>query len=191
MLLVQAMVACAPSPARRRKIRQSAQVRGLAGPMMGDESIPHDREVVMFQRVRMAYQFLAQSIKQTPAPRRPVRLNVVQLEERTTPAIGIDLVAPIDPPDVAHWVSAPPPIAPTPQVLACNAAVRADLFGVGDAGAEHVDALEEMLAAVQVEKKEAAVESAAAQPDTNDANVDADAGAAVIIEDMVYVPRVE
>src|SRR5438132_1178674 len=135
------MFACAPSPARRRKIRQSAQVPGLAGPIMVNERSSHDMEVDMFQRVKTAYQRIARVLKQAAAPRRSVRLNVVQLEERATPAMSFTLLAPIDPPSSMVVVVAPP-AAPVHQVLASDTSVRADLFGVGDAGEEQVNELE-------------------------------------------------
>lgn len=146
----------------------------------------------MFQRVRMAFEFFVESLKQPSTPtRRSVRLDVVRLEERATPAVTFDLLAPVEPPPV-HLIAAPAPAAPAQPVivLASDTTVRADLFGVGETE-EQVNELEEMLAEERIAQEEAAEITAAIQEVPEDTSADVDAGETPIIEDTIYLPPVE
>jgi hypothetical protein len=134
----------------------------------------------MFQRVLAAYQRITQVAGKPRANRQFAVLNVVALEERTTPAVPQALLAPIAPPQAVLLVTAPTTTAPAAP------AVRSDLFGAGGVeNADHPDDLETLLTNDQP-PQEKSVNNA--KPPVA---ADSDAGETVVIEDMVFVPCVE
>jgi hypothetical protein len=134
----------------------------------------------------------------TAARRRTVLLNVLVLEERATPAGTDSFLPPIHPPE-AVLVAPIPAVSirsqpPVDNGSAANASVRSDLFGPGEAGKpENANELEEMLANEPASKEDAAGEPQAHRQATDAATWANDTSAAetVVIEDMMYLPRVD
>jgi hypothetical protein len=154
------------------------------------------RRIVSFPNWSLGTRFF-----RTVAGRRSVLLNVVVLEERATPAGTDNFLPPIHPPEVV-LVAAIPAVSiqtqpPVDNGSAANAAVRSDLFGAGDAGKpENADELEEMLANELASKEKTAGQAEAHPQATDAANRanDTETSAAetvVVVENMVYLPRVD
>jgi hypothetical protein len=150
-----------------------------------DKQVSQDREVAMFQRVITAYHRITRTLRNTTAPRWTVRLNVVALEERATPAGG--LLPPIQPPTTVLVTTLPPVVAPAVNANAAVPSVRTDLFGAGaEAKPQQSDDLDNMVAD-QTANVSTANETPA-QPQTTDGNDDT---GAVIVEGEPFVPYVE
>lgn len=142
----------------------------------------------MFQQVVTAYRQLAYSMRKTAGRRHSAGLSLQELEERAAPAI--DLLPPVQPPAVVIVAVVSPSVAPAHSVLASDSSVRADLFGPANAGQpEEPDELEQLLADAESAKQDAAREVAVQPQETDDP--DADAAGAVIVEDMLFLPRAE
>jgi hypothetical protein len=140
----------------------------------------------MFQRVITAYHQLTRTLRNTTAPRWTVRLNVVALEERATPAGG--LLPPIQPPTTVLVTTLPPVAAPVVNANATGPSVRTDLFGAGaEAKPQQSDDLENMLAAAQA----AQVTTANEAPPQSQTTDDTDDTGAVIVEGEPFVPYVD
>lgn len=84
----------------------------------------------MLHQMLSLYRDLTESCRTITVSRRPVLLAAISLEERATPAVSDGFAPPMAVPETVQF-------APLSQ----EARVRADLFGVGDAGTaiEHVN----------------------------------------------------
>jgi hypothetical protein len=132
----------------------------------------------MIQHLFAVYQRTATS------PRR-CSLGVTLLEERATPAAVQNLPPPILPPAIVQFVN----VAPTPAPSAGEASVRSDLFGIGSTGATaHPNELEEMLTQEHAAKQEVPCEPTAHLQEKVLAE---DGAAAVLVEDMAFLPQTE
>jgi hypothetical protein len=121
----------------------------------------------------------------TAARRRTVLLNVLVLEERATPAGTDSFLPPIHPPEAVL-------VAPIPAV-SIPAQPPVDNGSAANASVRSANDLEEMLANERASKEDAAGEPQAHRQATDAATWANDTSAAetVVIEDMMYLPRVD
>ena len=127
----------------------------------------------MYQHIVATYRHITRLRSRSAVARKSIRLNILNMEERTTPAVLPLFQAP----ETVRILEIPAAIVPN-DADAINASVRSDLFGVGGAGhTEPVKEWDAMLAADSAAKEEAACAPATPRPE---AEVE-DASAEVIL----------